>query len=189
MHLFSFRIIPGPPRLATAICGARSLVKIFFRKFIIKSWSLGLLLHRLAVRISLPFHIFLQVVIVMIQVYNWKIRHHSLVCRSGLDDFLYWYFHSARKEKREKEKVCSSTKEYIWLRKKVFFKSFAKQTGTFSVLNFTTSRVGKLRTLKPNWEFSKIISTMRYIEKAGISCIMRMYLACKSKHITKIIGK
>ena len=30
---------------------------------------------------------------------------------------------------------------------------------------------------------------MRYIEKAGISCIMRMYLACKSKYITKIIWK
>ena len=35
--LFSFRIIPGPPRLAIAICGARTLVKILFRKFIIKS--------------------------------------------------------------------------------------------------------------------------------------------------------
>ena len=35
--LFSFPIIPGAPRLAIAICGARTLVKIFFRKFIIKS--------------------------------------------------------------------------------------------------------------------------------------------------------
>ena len=35
LQLFSFRIIPGPPRLAIAICGARTLVKIFFRKFII----------------------------------------------------------------------------------------------------------------------------------------------------------
>ena len=40
LQLFSFRIIPGPPRLAIAVCGARTLVKIFFRKFIIKSWSL-----------------------------------------------------------------------------------------------------------------------------------------------------
>ena len=48
-----------------------------------------LLLHCLAVRISLPFHIFLQVVIVLIQVYNWEIQHHSLVCRCGLADILY----------------------------------------------------------------------------------------------------
>ena len=48
-----------------------------------------LLLHGLAVRISLPFHIFLQVLIVLIQVYNWEIRHHSLVCRCGLADILY----------------------------------------------------------------------------------------------------
>ena len=41
LQLFSFRIIPGPPRLAIAVCGARTLVKIFFRKFIIKSWSLS----------------------------------------------------------------------------------------------------------------------------------------------------
>ena len=40
MQLFSFRIILGPPRQVTAICGATTLVKIFFRKFIIKSWSL-----------------------------------------------------------------------------------------------------------------------------------------------------
>ena len=48
-----------------------------------------LLLHGLAVRISLPFHIFLQVLIVLIQVYNWEIRHHSLVCHCGLADILY----------------------------------------------------------------------------------------------------
>ena len=48
-----------------------------------------LLLHRLAVRISLPFHIFLHVVIVLIQVNNWEIQHHSLVCRCGLADILY----------------------------------------------------------------------------------------------------
>ena len=48
-----------------------------------------LLLHLLARRISLPFHIFPQVVIVLIQVYNWEIRHHSFVCRCGLADILY----------------------------------------------------------------------------------------------------
>ena len=48
-----------------------------------------LLLHCLAVRISLPFHIFLHVVIVLIQVNNWEIQHHSLVCRCGLADILY----------------------------------------------------------------------------------------------------
>ena len=48
-----------------------------------------LLLHLLAVRISLPFHIFIQVVIVLIQLYNWEIRHHSFVCRCGLADILY----------------------------------------------------------------------------------------------------
>ena len=50
-----------------------------------------LLLHRLAIRISLPCHIFLQVVIVMIQVYNLEIRHHSLVCCCGLGDILYTF--------------------------------------------------------------------------------------------------
>ena len=48
------------------------------------------LLHRLAVRISLPFSDFLQVIIVLIQVYNWEIRHHSTVCRCGLADILYF---------------------------------------------------------------------------------------------------
>ena len=47
-----------------------------------------LLLYRLAVRTSLPFHIFLRL-IVLIQVYNWEIRHHSLVCCCGLADILY----------------------------------------------------------------------------------------------------
>ena len=46
MQLFSFGIVPGPPRLAIAVCGARTLVKIFFRKFIIKSWSLSWSLER-----------------------------------------------------------------------------------------------------------------------------------------------
>ena len=52
-------------------------------------WSTGLLLHRLTIGISLPFHIFLQVVIGLIQVYNWQIRYHSWVCRCGLADSLY----------------------------------------------------------------------------------------------------
>ena len=38
LQLFFFRIILGLPRLATAISGARTLVKIFFRKVIIKSY-------------------------------------------------------------------------------------------------------------------------------------------------------
>ena len=40
-----------------------------------------LFVHRLALRISLPF---LQVVIVLIRVYNSEILHHSTVCRCGL---------------------------------------------------------------------------------------------------------
>ena len=47
-----------------------------------------LLLHGLAVRIS-----FQQVIIVLIQVYNWEIRHHSTVCRCGLDDILPIIYH------------------------------------------------------------------------------------------------
>ena len=45
-----------------------------------------LLLHRLAVKISLPFHIFLTSLIVLIQVYNWEIRHHSLLL------WTFWHF-------------------------------------------------------------------------------------------------
>ena len=48
-----------------------------------------LLLHHLAIGISLKFHFFLRVVIVLIQVYNWDIWHPSLVCHCGLADFLY----------------------------------------------------------------------------------------------------
>ena len=40
--------------------------------------------------ISLPFHDFHQVIIVLIQVYSWEIRHHSLVCRCGLAEVLYF---------------------------------------------------------------------------------------------------
>ena len=44
-----------------------------------------LLLHRLAVSIRLPFY-----VVVLIQVNNWEIQHHSTVCCCGLDDILYF---------------------------------------------------------------------------------------------------
>ena len=33
--------------------------------------------------------VLLPLLIVLIQVYNWEIRHHSLVCRCGLADILY----------------------------------------------------------------------------------------------------
>ena len=39
---------------------------------------------------SLPFHDFLKVIIALIQVYNWKIRHHALVCRCGLAEILFF---------------------------------------------------------------------------------------------------
>ena len=67
-----------PVELGWAICLNIYLFVLFF----------CLLLYRLAVRISLPFHIFLRL-IVLIQVYNWEIRHHSLVCCCGLADILY----------------------------------------------------------------------------------------------------
>ena len=40
--------------------------------------------------IALPFAVlnFLQVIIVLIQVYNWEIRHHSMVCHCALADIL-----------------------------------------------------------------------------------------------------
>ena len=44
----------------------------------------------LIIRISLPFYDFLQVIIVLNQVYNWEIRHHSKVCRCRLADILYF---------------------------------------------------------------------------------------------------
>ena len=58
-------------------------------KYIFFALFFCLLLHRLAVRISSPFYIFLQVVILLIKVYIWEIRYHSLVCRCGLSDILY----------------------------------------------------------------------------------------------------
>ena len=42
------------------------------------------LLHCLTARVS-----FSTSLIVLIQVYNWEIRHHSLVCRCGRADNLY----------------------------------------------------------------------------------------------------
>ena len=49
----------------------------------------SLLLHRLAVRKD-QFAVlyFVQVIIVLIQVYNWEIRHHSTVCRCVLAGIL-----------------------------------------------------------------------------------------------------
>ena len=58
-------------------------------KYILFVLFFCLLLHRLAVRISLPFYDFVQVIIVLIQVYNWEILHHSTVCRCRLADILY----------------------------------------------------------------------------------------------------
>ena len=52
--------------------------------------SFCLLLHHLAIRISLVFNDFLQVITVLIQIYNWEIRHHSTVCHCGLADILYF---------------------------------------------------------------------------------------------------
>ena len=37
---------------------------------------------------------FLQVIIVLIQVYDWELRHHSTVCRCGHADILYFDLHS-----------------------------------------------------------------------------------------------
>ena len=34
----------------------------------------------------------LQVVIVLIHVYNWEIQHHSTVCRCGLADIFFFFF-------------------------------------------------------------------------------------------------
>ena len=51
------------------ICIKRYIFVLFFR----------LLLHRLAVRITSAFHISLQVVIELIQVYNWEIRQHATI--------------------------------------------------------------------------------------------------------------
>ena len=37
---------------------------------------------------------FLQVIIVLIQVNDWEIRHHSTVCCCGLADILFFDLHS-----------------------------------------------------------------------------------------------
>ena len=58
-------------------------------KYIFFVLFFSLLLHRLAVRKD-QFAVlyFLQVIIVLIQVYNWEIRHHSTVRRCLLADIL-----------------------------------------------------------------------------------------------------
>ena len=53
----------------------RNIEQICIKMYIF-CFIFSLLLHRLAVRITLAFHISLQVVIELIQVYNWEIRHH-----------------------------------------------------------------------------------------------------------------
>ena len=64
----------------------------FFHVFFVLFFRL--ILHRPAVRISLPFHP--TSLIVLIQVYNWETQHHSLVCCCGLDVILCilnFFFH------------------------------------------------------------------------------------------------
>ena len=65
------------------ICWFNRFEYVFFVLFF---W---LLLHSLAVKISLPSYDFLSIIIVLIQVYNWQIRHHSLVFCCGLADIFY----------------------------------------------------------------------------------------------------
>ena len=77
-------------------------------------WSTGLLLHRLTIRISLPFHIFLQVVIGLIQVYNWQIRYHSLICRCGLADSLYITIQQVRAVKLHVSTYFTSVSFISW---------------------------------------------------------------------------
>ena len=57
-------------------------------KYIFFVLFFGFLLHHIAVRISLPIYDFLQVIIVLIQVYNWEIRHWLI----GLSLWTCWYF-------------------------------------------------------------------------------------------------
>ena len=57
-------------------------------KYIFFVLFFGFLLHHLAVRISLPIYDFLQVIIVLIQVYNWEIRYWLI----GLSLWTCWYF-------------------------------------------------------------------------------------------------
>ena len=65
-----------------------NLLKICLKYIDIFVLFFCLLLLRLAVRNSLPFYDFLQVIIVLNQVYNWGIGHHSKVCRCRLADIL-----------------------------------------------------------------------------------------------------
>ena len=66
------------------ICWFNRFEYVFFVLFF---W---LLLHSLAVKISLPSYDFLSIIIVLIQVYNWQIRHHSMVFAV---DLLIYYFY------------------------------------------------------------------------------------------------
>ena len=50
-----------------------------------------LLLHSLAVKISLTFYDCLPIIIVLIQVYNWQIWHHSMICCCGRADILFLF--------------------------------------------------------------------------------------------------
>jgi len=47
-----------------------------------------------------------------------------------------------KKKKEKKGRSKSFNKEYIWLRKKEFFQSFAKQTDAFTILNFKLALQG-----------------------------------------------
>ena len=89
----------------------RLIVVSIFLKTCVKDRGSTLLISCKAVKRGLQFAIFfvnfvltngtvsyysrycLQVIIVLIHVYNWEIRHHSTVCRCGLV-YIYIYFFS-----------------------------------------------------------------------------------------------
>ena len=50
----------------------------------------------------------------------------------------YFLLVKVKKKKAKKTKSMLLNKEYKWPREKEFFKSFAKQSDIFTVLNFTT---------------------------------------------------
>ena len=68
-----------------------------------------LLLHRLAVRIRLPFYDVLQVIIVLLQAYYWEFRHHSTVCCCELADISYF-----RAEQPSSSSPSSSSLSWSW---------------------------------------------------------------------------
>ena len=49
---------------------------------------------------------------------------------------MYYFKNKKTKQKKRKEEVCSSTKSIFDKERRDFFKSFAKQTDAFTVLNF-----------------------------------------------------